>query len=63
MYFFPFSISFNFSCNPMRCQIRDFDMIFITLFLKSNRVSADPHSPQKKILVAPMHSTASCTRS
>jgi hypothetical protein len=36
VYFFAFSVSFNFSCNLTRCQFGDFDMIFITLFLKSN---------------------------
>ena len=34
--FFCFSVSFNFFCNMTRCRFGDFDVIFITVFLKSN---------------------------
>jgi hypothetical protein len=35
-FLFSFSVSLSFSCNLIGCQFGDFDVIFMTLFLKSN---------------------------
>ena len=56
---FSFPVRFNFPCNPIRCRLPDFDVIFITRFLKSNINYKLPQGqttpPQKKNLGAPMH--------
>ena len=53
---FSFPVRFNFPCNPIRCRLPDFDVIFITRFLKSNINYKLPQGqttppPKKKIWV------------
>jgi hypothetical protein len=53
--FFPF-ISFGFSCNLASCRIGDFDVVFMTQFLKSNTLCfnliVSPPTPEKNCVRA-----------
>ena len=52
MQIFPFPGIFNFPCNLTKCRLIDFDMIFKTKFLKSNKLyiasRSTPHSTPNK---------------